>query len=64
MTIDHLREFRQRVYECRGRARDAQFELVDALLLNSEGRSVVELSLNRPFGGNGAASTRPCRMGR
>lgn len=49
MTIDQLREFRQRVYEQMGRARDAQFELVDALLLNTEGRSVVELSLNPAF---------------
>lgn len=49
MTIDQLREFRQRVYESMGQARDAQFELVDALLLNSEGRSVVELSLNPVF---------------
>jgi hypothetical protein len=45
MTIDQLREFRQQVYESMGRARDAQFELVDALLLNQAGRSVVELSL-------------------
>jgi DDE superfamily endonuclease len=49
MTIDQLREFRQRVYESMGTARDAQFELVDALLLNREGRSVVELSLNPAF---------------
>ncbi len=47
--LDQLREFRQRVYESMGTARDAQFELVDALLLNSEGRSVVELSLNPAF---------------
>jgi hypothetical protein len=32
-----------------GQARDSQFELVDALLLNSEGRSGVELSLNPVF---------------
>jgi hypothetical protein len=32
-----------------GRARDAQFELVDALLLNREGRSVVELSQSPVF---------------
>src|SRR5258708_31287095 len=49
MTIDQLREFRQTVYESMGQARDAQFELVDALVLNSEGRSVVELSLNPVF---------------
>jgi DDE superfamily endonuclease len=49
MTLDRLQEFRQRVYESMGRARDGQFELVDALLLNSEGRSVVELSLNPVF---------------
>jgi hypothetical protein len=49
MPIDQLREFRQRVYESMGRARDAQFELVEALLLNTEGRSVVELSLNPAF---------------
>ena len=49
MTIDQLREFRQRVYESMGRARDAQFELIDALLLNQEGRSVVELSLSPVF---------------
>ena len=49
MTIDQLREFRQSVYESMDRARDAQFELVDALLLNTEGRSVVELSLNPAF---------------
>jgi hypothetical protein len=49
MTIDQLQEFRQTIYACMGQARDSQFELVDALLLNSEGRSVVELSLNPVF---------------
>jgi hypothetical protein len=49
MTIDQLQEFRQAIYECMGHARDAQFELVDALLLNTEGRSGVELSLNPVF---------------
>jgi hypothetical protein len=51
MLIDQLQEFRQAIDEGMGQARDAQFELVDALLLNTEGRSVVELSL-----------TPPCRM--
>jgi len=49
MTIDQLQEFCQAVYESMGQARDAQFELVDALLLNTEVRIVVELSLNPVF---------------
>lgn len=49
MTIDQLREFRQSVYESMGARRDTQIELMDALVLNSEGRSVVELSLNAVF---------------
>jgi len=49
MTIDQLQEFRQTIYECMGKASDAQFELVDALLVNHEGRSVVELSVSPVF---------------
>jgi hypothetical protein len=45
-----LVEFRQAVYD-RGltRARDAQFELVDALLLSRPIRSFPELSLSSAF---------------
>ena len=49
VTTDQLREFRQAAYECMGQGRDAEFEWVDALLVNIEGRSVVELSLNAVF---------------
>jgi len=48
--LNNLIEFRQAVYE-RGllRARDAQFELIDALLLSGSIRSFPELSLSPAF---------------
>ena len=48
--FNKLTEFRQAVYE-RGlsKARDAQFELVDALLLSGHIRSFPELSLSPVF---------------
>jgi hypothetical protein len=48
--ITKLKEFRQAIYD-HGltRARDAQFELIDALLLNSEVEAFVGLSLSPAF---------------
>ena len=48
--FNNLIEFRQAVYECGLiRARDAQFELLDALLLSPLVRSFAELSLSPAF---------------
>ena len=42
--LDTLRQFRQAAYQCLGPARDAQFELTDAVLLTPALHSFVELS--------------------
>jgi hypothetical protein len=42
-------EFRQAAYQCLGQARDAQFELVDAVLLTPTAHSFVELALSPAF---------------
>jgi len=47
--LDTLRQFRQAAYECLGPARDAQFELTDAVLLTPVVRSFVELSQTPVF---------------
>lgn len=44
-----LVEFRQAAYECLGNARDAQFELTDAVILTPAANSFVELSLSPVF---------------
>jgi hypothetical protein len=48
-TIHRLIKFRQHAHRLLTQARDAQFELVDALLLDTEAQSPVELSLNPVF---------------
>lgn len=46
MQLNKLIEFRQQIYDnALGKARDAQFELVDALLSNCRINSFPELSL-------------------
>jgi hypothetical protein len=47
--IQRWRAFRQQGYECMSQARDAQMDLVDALLADQEAKSVVELSLHPMF---------------
>lgn len=44
-----LIEFRQAAYQCLGNARDAQFELTDAVILTPAANSFVELSLSPVF---------------
>jgi len=48
-NIQHLQGFRCRARRYMTKAGDAQFELVDALLLDNMAQSVVELSLNPVF---------------
>jgi hypothetical protein len=40
-----LREFRQAAYECLCRAKDATFELMDAILLTRNAYSLGDLSM-------------------
>jgi len=47
--FNKLRAFRQAAYECLGNARDAQFELTDAVILTPRVNSFVELSLSPVF---------------
>jgi hypothetical protein len=47
--FNKLIEFRQAAYRCLGNARDAQFELADAVLLTPVAQSFVELALAPAF---------------
>ena len=47
--LNNLIEFRQRFYNCLGQAKDAQFQLVDALLSDMSIESFAELSLSPLF---------------
>ena len=47
--LNTLITFRQTAYECLGNARDAQFELTDAVLMRLAANSFVELSLSPVF---------------
>jgi len=47
--FNKLKAFRQAAYECLGNARDAQFELTDAVILTPRVNSFVELSLSPVF---------------
>lgn len=49
MNLSTLKEFRQHVYGCFERSRDALFNLCDALSSESQARSVPELSLSGLF---------------
>ena len=49
MQFTNLIQFRQAAYRCLGRARDAQFELTDAVMLTAAVRSFAELSLSPVF---------------
>lgn len=49
MIMENLQQFRQEAYECLGKARDALFELMDAVLLTAKVSSYVELSLSPVF---------------
>lgn len=43
--MENLRRFRQQSYEALGKAKDAVFELMDAVLLTRSVSSLAELSL-------------------
>ena len=47
--LNKIIEFRQKVYECLGKAKDAQFQLIDALLGDLKADSFAELSLSPQF---------------
>ncbi len=49
MNLERLKEFRQSAYEAMGKAKDAVFELMDAVLLTRSVSSFVELSLSPVF---------------
>ena len=49
MIFDHLRQFRQTIYECFGASKDALFELMDAALLSPSLPSFVSLSQSPIF---------------
>ena len=49
MQFTKLIQFRQAAYQCLGKARDAQFELTDAVMLTPAARSFVELTLSPVF---------------
>lgn len=49
MTYDSLNTFRQRAHQCLGRAHDATFELVDAVLTTRQVSSFAELSQSPLF---------------
>jgi DDE superfamily endonuclease len=48
MDISTLQQFRHDIYRCFWRAKDALFDMVDALLTETQARSFPELSLS-PF---------------
>jgi len=45
MFLHNAREFRQAAYECLSRAKDATFELMDAILLTRNAYSLGDLSI-------------------
>lgn len=45
--FEKLKQFRQEAYELLGKAKDATFELMDAVLLTRSVYSFAELSLSR-----------------
>lgn len=49
MTFDQLKQFRQGVYTILGNAKDALFDLMDAVLVTRSVYSFVELSLSPVF---------------
>jgi hypothetical protein len=49
VQLTKLETFRQVAYECLGNARDAQFELTDAVILTQAANSYVELTLSPVF---------------
>jgi hypothetical protein len=49
MKSDKLKEFRQAAYKYLGRAHDATFELMDAILLTRNAYSLADLSLSPVF---------------
>jgi hypothetical protein len=46
MILTQLEEFRQAIYDCLGKARDAVFDLMDAVLTSPSIQSFVSLSQN------------------
>jgi len=49
MNLERLKEFRQSTYQAIGNAKDAVFELMDAVLLTRSVSSFAELSLSPIF---------------
>src|SRR5436853_4529743 len=49
MNLNILKAYRHEVYSCFGRAKDALFNTVDALLTEDRARSFPELSLSPHF---------------
>ncbi|MFM7449751.1 MAG: hypothetical protein ACKO24_14300 [Leptolyngbyaceae cyanobacterium] len=49
MILTQLQEFRQAIYHCLGKARDAVFELMDAVLVSPSIPSFVSLSQSPVF---------------
>jgi len=49
MILTQLEEFRQAIYDSLGKARDAVFELMDAVLTSPSIQSFVSLSQNPVF---------------
>ena len=49
MIFAKLQQFRQTVYGCLGKAKDAVFELMDAVLVSPSVSSLVSLSLSPVF---------------
>ena len=49
MDLNTLKAFRQEIYDCFGRAKDALFNTVDALLTEDRAQSFPELSLSPHF---------------
>jgi hypothetical protein len=48
-TVDQLKQFRQGVYTILGNAKDALFDLMDAVLVTRSVYSFVELSVSPVF---------------
>lgn len=49
MILTQLEEFRQAIYDCLGKAKDAVFELMDAVLTSPSIQSFVSLSQSPVF---------------
>ena len=64
MNLNTLKEFRHEIYGCFTYARDALFNLADALMTESQAQSVLELTLSPSFERKWPSLYEALQMGR